>query len=166
MESIALFESGKTRLSGYVTDNGRAILVTVADAVDGWVTVQAYEGQPFEHAHYGATDTITIPALRFHPLFSKISDRPSDLLGLALAAAKPQWCPGESIWLIGGPTSKRGAWLKNNNGVITLNVTGYKQSLIVYFLNMLEGEWKPARNLQSNYKSWATKARQAVEVGR
>lgn len=159
----ATFVEGQARISGYVLYNGRAVMVSVIDAQDEMVTVQACEGQPFEHPHYGTTDTITIPAYQFKPLFSKLADRPSNLLGLALAAAKPQWCSGEAVYLVSTPG--REAWLKNDNGFITLNVTGYRKGLLVYLLTA-NGDWKTARNLESNYQAWAAKAKAAIETER
>jgi hypothetical protein len=88
--------------------------------------------------------------------------QPVTLLTLALAAAKPQWYSGESVWLVGqGKTGK--AYLKNTGGWIHLYVIGYDTPLPIFVLDPALNAWVETRQARAEYSSWAARAKQAIQ---
>jgi hypothetical protein len=83
--------------------------------------------------------------------------QPTNLLTLALAAAKPQWYSGETVWIIG-----RKVYLKNTGGWIKLYCVGYDEPLPVFYLNPAINAWAECKTVRNNYQSWSTRAKQAI----
>ena len=143
------------------------IIVEVQDIyTDGagvkWASVEAQDGQPFIGGDKWPIRT------RFATIkVEELSENPhpaekQNLLNLALAQARPQWHSGESVWLF--RSGNTGAFLKNDgNGFVNLNVTGYREYLNFFHLDPESWSWRPCRNLEKNYRSWAAKAQEALK---
>ena len=84
--------------------------------------------------------------------------QPVTLLTLALAAAKPQWYSGETVWIIG-----RKVYLKNVGGWIKLYCVGYDEPLPVFYLNPAFQTWVQSTKVVENYPTWAARAKQAIQ---
>ena len=78
----------------------------------------------------------------------------ANLLTMSLAYQdKQQWRAGESVWL--WRNGNKGAFLKEEDGFfVTLNLTGYRRSIIVFYLNTNTWKWEVSRNLGSDYYQW------------
>lgn len=87
------------------------------------------------------------------------AERKATLLDLALAQAKSQWYSGEAIWL--WRHGNQGAFLKNDDCFITLNLTGYARRLIIFKLDLYASEWKVNDNLDKQYQAWAKEYQRA-----
>ncbi len=88
--------------------------------------------------------------------------RPLTLLDIALTYwSKRQWSAGESIWL--WRNGDQGAFLKEEAGLfVTLNVTGYRESINVFHIDPETWEWELCRDLGRNYPLWAARAQEAL----
>ena len=145
-------------LGTFTTGDGRRI-----------ATVRALRGKPFTDFTHGGpadSDSANVPVellrdVRQDPQPDPEPSKPN-LLDLALAQARPQWHSGESVWLF--RSGNTGAFLKNDgNGFVNLNVTGCREYLNVFHLDPDTWSWRPCRDLEKNYKSWATKAQEALK---
>jgi len=143
-------------LSTFTTGDGRKL-----------ATVRALRGKPFtDFTHGGPADSAAaqVPVSFLRDVRQDPQAAPSkpNLLQMALAAHKPQWYNGESLWLV--RNGNQGAFLKNDgNGFVTLNVTGCSEYLNFFFLDMMSGTWVPCRDLENKYQSWARKAQEAMK---
>jgi hypothetical protein len=171
MTIIARFTLGTEpteNISGYVLNNGHKALVNLVDLVDGWATVEAYEGEPFEAAQYGYTDLVTIPVTRFQPAFQKLTDKPAEpkrqsmtLLDLAMAAEKEQWHSGESVWIWGN--KQQGAFLKQDRACeVVLYLVGVQRGCLI-FTNTITAGWQPVPDLARRYANWMSKVKGQVQ---
>ena len=82
--------------------------------------VRSLEGKPFVAGNKWpvATEYATVPATDLAIIGQSAGGwpQPTNLLSLALAAARPKWHSGQSVWLVGGP--RKGAFLKNLDGFV------------------------------------------------
>ena len=153
MTILARFQNRHVKiLDVFTTGDGRKLAI-----------VQALEGQPFTnwtHGGWAASDTTTLRADLLQDVAAE--SRPAgNLLTLALANAKSQWYAGESVWLWrkNGGAAPTGAFLKEEGGIVTLNLTGFAKSLRMFCIDLKAGEWQQARNLEANYHLWAAQAK-------
>lgn len=81
-----------------------------------------------------------------------------NLLEMSLTyRVKRQWYAGESIWL--WRNDNEGAFLKEELGLfVSLNVTGFRDYLHIFYLNHETWKWELCNELESKYKRWAEKA--------
>ena len=91
-----------------------------------------------------------------------IGPKPLTLLDIALTYwVKRQWYAGESVWL--WRIGNQGAFLKEEAGLfVTLNVTGYRESLNIFIFNPDPWAWELCRDLEAKYQSWAAKAQEKL----
>jgi len=127
-----------------------------------WASVEAQDGQPFIGGDKWpvrtkfATVKVEELSENSHPAEEQ------NLLDLALAQAKEQWYSGESVWI--WRSGSKGVFLKNDgDGFVSLNVTGYREYLNFFHLDPKTWSWRPCRELEKNYKSWASKAQEALK---
>jgi hypothetical protein len=150
--------------------NVQVEILDVFDSPEGKLAVvQAVSGKPFVGGDKWpvATPYATVPAADLVDVAELAAGwpqpQPSNLLALALAAARPQWPNFESVWLVGGPS--KGAYLKNVGGWVYLFASGYAKGLPVFYLDPAVGEWKESRRARKEYQAWAAEARQAIDCG-
>ena len=88
--------------------------------------------------------------------------KPLTLLDIALTYwVKRKWCAGESIWL--WRNGNKGAFLKEEAGLlVTLNVTGFRESLSIFRLLPGKWEWEPCHDLELKYQIWAARAQERL----
>lgn len=145
-------------IDSFTTGDGRRIAV-----------VKALRGKPFTDYSFNGgpsdSDTAQVPAalLKDVRIEREQDNGQPNLLELALAEAKPQWCNGESVWLVRNGNGS-GAFLKNSgNGFVTLNVVGCRDYLKVFYLDPESWTWVIARDLEKHYQAWASKAQEALK---
>lgn len=78
---------------------------------------------------------------------------------------KQQWEVGEIIYLLGDRHSG-GVYLRNQDCFIALRMTGFRRSIIIQFLDLINGVWRYPRNLATDYQDWASEAKTWVALGR
>jgi hypothetical protein len=141
-------------LSTFATGDGRKL-----------ATVKALAGSPFKawsHGGWSESATANVPA----DLLSDVRRDPvpeparPNLLGLALAAFKPQWYASETIPLWKSDNGQVTAWLREGNQFIWLGVKGYDKGLPVFFLGL--GGWQVVGDVDRKYADWARQAQKAV----
>ena len=143
------------------------LIVEVLDVyTDGagvkWASVEAQDGQPFVagdkwpvRTRFGSVKVCELSE-NSQPAEKK------NLLDLALSQAKEQWYSGESVWI--WRNGNKGVFLKNDgDGFVSLNVTGFREYLNFFHLDPETWSWRPCRELEKNYESWATKAQKALK---
>jgi hypothetical protein len=120
-------------------------------------TVRAVEGKPF--LAWGKFPTRTRYATTTMDELSDIIQDPHaepavpNLLSLALEyRSKQQWSAGEVVCLWGGRECE--AFLKEENCIVNLCLTGLSRSVTVFFLDLRTGEWKESRTLGADYQYW------------
>lgn len=128
------------------------------------VCIRALDGKPFIGGDKWpvATPYATVPASDLAPI--EESAQPVNLLSLSLAAAKPAWYSGESVWLVGNGKNGKGAYLKNVGGWIMLFCLGpYSKGLPVFYFDPSANAWVESQQLRKNYQAWAAEVKQALE---
>jgi hypothetical protein len=78
---------------------------------------------------------------------------------LDLAANKRQWYAGEVVYIWGD--QKRGAFLAENGGIISLYVTGHRKPCRLFYL-ALDG-WQIGEKAAELYGRWAAQAAEVVK---
>ncbi len=147
------------------SQNGKSISieVEVLDTYEAggvkYAAVKALEGKPFVGGDKWPVRT-EFTVVEAAKLINPNGKKPN-LLEMALGQAREQWPEATTVWLWGG--SKLGVFLKASEGFVTLNITRYEPSLTIWWLDLMTGEWKVARNLEAKYKAWAAKAQEAVK---
>ena len=121
-----------------------------------WVAIKAMKGEPFADGAKTTTRTayLTVNVKDLQPIGGK-----PNLLTMALSQERKQWPTSELVWLWGN-RGKSGAYLKNDDCVITLNLIGYRKSLPVFVLDLNTNKWVKARDLETKYRAWANGYRQ------
>ena len=125
------------------------------------VVVEALKGKPFVGGDKWAIPTC-FATVKISDL-AVSEDEPENLLSLALAAKRDQWPNAETVWLVGTPKAKKGAYLKNVGGWVYLYAVGYGPGIPAYFLDPAQNAWVESRQLRKNYSSWAEKAKEALK---
>lgn len=177
MTNITRFnpDDPSTTITGYAIENGRPVLVELLDSEGPWRTVQAFEGEPFQAAHYGYTDLVTILADKFQPLFQPLSARPYQapqpkritLLDMALAAARDAWPSGEVVYVWGDPRRGPGqyAYLKEGDkggpGLVKLYIGGIDGAGCPIF-QLYNNGWAPLVDVTKRYQGWMTRIKSEV----
>ena len=123
-----------------------------------YAAIRAIEGRPFLRKDKWLTKTkyATIKLEELTDITHDTSFEPEkhNLLMMALAYVdKKQWYAGESVWL--WRNGNKGAFLKEHDGMfVTLNIAGYREYLVVFWLNPETWSWEISRNLGANYYRW------------
>ena len=122
-----------------------------------YAAVRAIEGKPF--VEWGTLpnpteyETVKLEELSKITTDQKSVSDQSNLLSMALAYKdKKQWYSGESIWL--WRNGSRGAFLKEEQGFIKLNLVGEHKSVTIFWLNPDKWEWDASRNVGIEYHKW------------
>ena len=136
VEVLAEYEAGDEKYAAIRAIDGKLFL-----RKDKWMTKTEYATVRFEEL----TELTPEPIMKTET---------SNLLEMALEYAdKQQWYAGESVWL--WRNGNKGAFLKEEDGMfVTLNITGYRQYLVIYWLNSETWRWEISRNLGANYYQW------------
>ncbi|MFC2052848.1 hypothetical protein ACFLV7_00920 [Chloroflexota bacterium] len=123
-----------------------------------YAAVRAIEGKPFYQwrpipvpTEY---ETVKLEELSEITTDPKSVSNHFSLLSMALAYKdKKQWYSGESVWL--WRNGSRGAFLKEEQGFINLNLVGEHKSVTIFWLNPNKWEWEISRNVGIEYHKWA-----------
>ena len=134
------------------------VLVEYEAGDEKYAAIRAIEGKPFlrNDKWLAKTEYTTVKLDELTDITPDPSSEPkkTNLLKMALTHVnKQQWYAGESVWL--WRNGNKGAFLKEEDGMfITLNITGYREYLIVFWLNPETWSWEISRNLGANYYQW------------
>jgi hypothetical protein len=91
---------------------------------------------------------------------AEMSEEPN-ILEMALSYSdKKQWSSGESVWL--WHQGNKGVFLKEQDGFVALNITSYREYLIVFWLNPETWSWEISRNLGVNYYQWMERYKEST----
>jgi hypothetical protein len=152
MSSIALFKNQKVEVTDYWESGGIQ-----------YASVKACEGEPFiggdkwpVRTAYTIAQVDELKPVGLEP----DQAQPDNLLILALQYAnKRQWYSGEVIRL--WKNGSKYAFLKEEDGFIKLNITGYQPSCLLFWLST-EG-WQVSERVNESYYKWARQAQEAIK---
>ena len=133
------------------------VLVEYEFGNEKYAAIRATEGKPFHSKDEWLSKTeyvtVRISDLTDVQYESENESEDSNILNRALAYShKKQWSSGESIWL--WRNGNKGVFLKEQDGFVALNITGYREYLIVFWLNPETWSWEVSRNLGAKYYQW------------
>lgn len=135
-------------------------------------SVKAVEGKPFVggdkwpiRTEYGTVraDLLTPAQPKQEPQPEPAKAAADNLLARALAASKPTWYAGESVWVwrAAGP-GKRGAFLKEEQGFINLCLAGKQASCTIFWLDPITWRWEVSKTVEKEYREWVQKVQKEV----
>jgi hypothetical protein len=141
------------------------ILVEYESSNEKYAAIRAIEGKPFHTKDKWSSiteyATVSYSDLTDVQYGSENESEKSTILDMALAFSnKKQWSSGESIWL--WRNAYKGVYLKEQDGFVALNITEYRESLIVYWLDPKTWTWKISRNLGVNYYQWIERYKEST----
>jgi hypothetical protein len=127
--------------------------------------IRALEGKPFhrkdEWSSITEYATVSFSDLNDVQYESENEDENPTILEMAFEySTKTQWYSGESVWL--WRNGNRGVFLKEHGGFVTLNITGYREYLNVFWLNPETWRWEVSRELGVNYYQWIEKYKEST----
>jgi hypothetical protein len=141
------------------------ILVEYDSGNEKFAAIRAIDGKPFhrkdEWSSITEYATVSYSDLTDVQYESENEPEQSTILDMALAYShKKQWSSGESIWL--WRNAYKGVYLKEQDGFVALNITEYREYLIVYWLDPKTWTWKISRNLGVNYYQWIERYKEST----
>ena len=125
--------------------------------IETFAAIRAIEDKPFHRkdewltkTEYATVKVDELTDIKYES--ENESDEPNILERTLSFSDKKQWSSGEGVWL--WRKGNKGVFLKEQDGFVALNITGYREYLNVFWLNPKTWSWEVSRNLGSNYYQW------------